>query len=59
MDLPLAVVCWNDTAEGNFHAEGLRSNTKMLTTTIARLGEHPPLNNFDCWLHYGQRVRIS
>ena len=59
MDLPLAVVCWNDTAEGNFHAEGQRSNTKMLTTTIPRLGEHPPLNNFDCWLYYGERVRLS
>ena len=59
MDLPVAVVCWNDTAERNFSAKGLRIGTRMLTTTIPRLKEHGPLNNFDCWAHYGQRVRIT
>ena len=59
MGLPLLVVCWNDTAEKNFHAEGMRIGAQMLTTIIPRLKQHGPLHNFDCWLHYGQRVRIG
>ena len=59
MDRPLLVVCWNDTAESNFHDIGGDGSTRMLTTTISRLDEHGPLGNFECWSFYGQKVQIG
>ena len=31
----------------------------LLTTTIKRLEEHGPLDNFGCWSMYGQPARIG
>ena len=31
----------------------------LLTTTIKRLEEHGPLDNFGCWSVYGQPARIG
>lgn len=57
--MPVLVVCWNDNAEGNFHAAGGDAGLRMLTTTIDRLAEFGPLGNFQCWSLYGRRVRIG
>lgn len=59
MDRPVLVVCWNETAETNFHDIGGDESIKMLTTTIFRLDEHGPLGNFECWSFYGQKVQIG
>ena len=59
MDRPLLVVCWNDTAEANFHDIGGAGSTRMLTTTISRLAEHGPLGNLGCWSFYGQKMQIG
>ena len=59
MDRTLLVVCWNDTAEANFHEIAGEVDTKMLTATIPRLEEHGPLGHFECWSLYGQKVQIG
>ena len=59
MDRPLLVVCWNETAEANFHDIGGEGSIKMLTATIQRLADHGPLGNFECWSFYGRKVQIG
>lgn len=58
-DWPVLAVSFNGLAEGHFHQVGRDKNIRMLTTTIARLGQHGPLGNYDCWSQYGQRASIG
>ena len=58
-DYPVLVVCATDRAERNFHAVGRERGIRMLTTTVARLRQHGPLGNQECWSHYGEMVQIG
>ena len=58
-DFPVLVVCANDLAEANFHAAGRDLGIRMLTTTVARLRQHGPLGNRECWSRYGEMVQIG
>ena len=51
---PVLIVCWNDDAESVFQRLGSGMGIPLLTTTIKRLEEHGPLDNFGCWSVYGQ-----
>ena len=57
--MPLLIVCWNDTAEENFWLAGQEANVDVLTTTVHRLKEFTPLDNFGCWSFFGNAVRIG
>ena len=52
-------VCWNDDAESVFQDLGRGMGIPLLTTTIQRLEEHGPLDNFGCWSMYGQPALIG
>ena len=56
---PVLIVCWNDDAESVFQDLGGGMGIPLLTTTIKRLEEHGPLDNFGCWSMYGQQPRIG
>ena len=56
---PALFVCWNDDAESVFQRLGSGMGIPLLTTTIKRLEEHGPLDNFGCWSMYGQPARIG
>ena len=56
---PVLIVCWNDDAESVFQRLGSGMGIPLLTTTIKRLEEHGPLDNFGCWSVYGQPARIG
>ena len=57
-DFPLLVACANDEAEQVFHVVGRQMGILMLTTTVARLRQHGPLGNMECWSLYGEMVQI-
>ena len=52
-------VCKNDRAEEAFQTVGRRLRIQLLTTTVARLQRHGPLDNYNCWSRYGEFVRLS
>ena len=56
---PVLIVCWNDDTESVFQDLGRGIPIPLLTTTIKRLEEHGPLDNFGCWSMYGQPARIG
>ena len=56
---PVLIVCWNDDTESVFQRLGSGMGIPLLTTTIKRLEEHGPLDNFGCWSMYGQPARIG
>ena len=56
---PVLIVCWNDDAESVFQDLGSGMGIPLLTTTIRRLEEHGPLDNFGCWSMYGQPALIG
>ena len=56
---PVLIVCWNDDTESVFQRLGRGMGIPLLTTTIKRLEEHGPLDNFGCWSMYGQPARIG
>ena len=56
---PVLVVCANDRAEANFHTAGRDLWIRMLTTTVARLRQHGPLGNHECWSRYSEMVQIG
>ena len=58
-DFPLLLACADDEAERVFHVVGRQMGILMLTTTIARLRQHGPLGNLECWSLYGEMVQIS
>ena len=58
-DFPVLVVCANDLAEANFRSAGRDLGIRMLTTTVARLRQHGPLGNRECWSRYGEMVQIG
>ena len=58
-DFPVLVVCANDLAEANFRSAGRDLGIRMLTTTVARLRQHGPLGNWECWSRYGEMVQIG
>ena len=56
---PVLFVCWNDDAESVFQRLGNGMGIPLLTTTIKRLEEYGPLDNFGCWSMYGQPALIG
>ena len=58
-DFPLLLACASDEAEQVFHVVGRQMGILMLTTTIARLRQHGPLGNMECWSLYGEMEQIS
>ena len=58
-NFPLMVVCYNAKAEDNFHKMAAPRGIKLMTTTLARLAEHGPLENGECWSMFGILVKIA
>ena len=58
LGIPMLIVCRDDRAETAFHEVGAELDVRMVTTTVRRLSEHGPLDNFSCWTLYGEPVRI-
>ena len=56
---PVLSVCWNDDAESVFQDLGSGMGIPLLTTTIKRLEEHGPLDNFGGRSMYRQPARIG
>ena len=56
---PVLFVCWNAAAERNFWDAAADENVRLLTTTIARLGEFGPVGNLECWSRFGEMVMIG
>ena len=56
---PVLVVSWNEKSECNLQTVSAEGNLRVLTTTRCRLQKYGPLNTFDCWSQFGERVRIS
>ena len=56
---PVLFVVWDDTVEETFWRIAAEADVPMATTTLARLKEHGPLDNDQCWKVYGEPAEFG